>query len=152
MLNNVIINENENIAMKSKYHAQSDTIHCRTFAETVLYYCEQKGITNGNDFILCTFLNRNVYYNLKKDRNYIPTENMAYSICFGLRLTFAEATHLLSLARYSLLPTTPQDLYREMLVEMLITGMYYIPDCNKQLEIMNFRKLGSATYDNNYNS
>lgn len=151
MLNNIIAYEYESIAKKSKYHTHSDIIQCKTFAETVLCYCEQKGITNGNDFILCTFLNKNVYYNLKKDRNYIPTENMAYSICFGLRLTFAEATHLLSLARYSLLPTTPQDLYREMLVEMLITGMYYIPDCNKQLEILNFRKLGSVTY-NDYNS
>lgn len=125
---------------KSKYRS-INTIETETFAETVMRFCELKEITSSRMFSMCTCLDKGIYKHLKSDRNYIPRENTAYSICFGLQLTFAEASYLLQKAKYSLVPISPNDMYRELLIEMLISGFTYIPDCNKVLEFYGFRKL-----------
>lgn len=126
---------------KSKYHT-INTIETETFAETAIRFCELKEITSSRMFSMCTCLDKGIYKHLKSDRNYIPRENTAYSICFGLQLTFAEASYLLQKAKYSLVPISPNDMYRELLTEMLITGFTYVPECNKALENYGYRKLG----------
>lgn len=131
------------IANESKYHREYRLQEITTFAEQVIIYCTDRNIKSGTDFSICTFLDKNIYYRLKSDRNYIPEEKIAYSICFGLQLTFAEATYLLNKARMNMIPSTPNDMYRELLVQMLITGKTYIPECNKELEALGFQLLGS---------
>lgn len=126
---------------KRKYQA-TNTIETETFAETVMRFCELKEITSSRMFSMCTCLDKGIYKHLKSDQNYIPRENTAYAICFGLQLTFAEASYLLQKAKYSLVPVSPDDMYRELLTEMLITGFTYIPNCNKVLEYYGFKKLG----------
>ena len=128
---------------KSKYYT-INTIKTETFAETVIRFCELKDITSSRIFAMCTCLDKGIYKRLKSDRDYIPRENTAYAICFGLKLTFAEASYLLQKAKYSLVPIAPDDMYRELLTEMLITGFTYIPNCNKVLECFGFKKLGKT--------
>ena len=128
---------------KRKYQA-INTIETETFAETVMRFCELKEITSSRMFAMCTCLDKGIYKHLKSDRNYIPRENTAYAICFGLQLTFAEASYLLQKAKYSLVPISPDDMYRKLLTEMLITGFTYIPDCNKVLELYGYKKLGKS--------
>ena len=128
---------------KSKYHT-INTIETETFAETVMRFCELKEITSSRMFSMCTCLDKGIYKRLKSDRNYIPRENTAYAICFGLQLTFAEASYLLQKAKYSLVPISPNDMYRELLTEMLITGFTYIPECNKVLDYCGYKKLGKV--------
>lgn len=131
------------IANDIKYHKEHSTEAITTFAEQVIIYCNDRNIKSGTDFSICTFVDKNVYFRLKKDKNYVPEERIAYSICFGLQLTFAEATYLLNKARMNMIPSTPTDMYRELLVQMLITGKTYIPECNKELAALEFELLGS---------
>lgn len=128
---------------RRKYNT-TNTIRTETFAETVMRFCELKEITSSRMFSMCTCLDKGIYKHLKSDRNYIPRENTAYAICFGLQLTFAEASYLLQKAKYSLVPVSPNDMYRELLTEMLITGFTYIPDCNIVLEALGFKQLGKS--------
>ncbi len=129
---------------RKKYQKSAVIFETETFAEMAIRLCESKDINSGRVFSACTFLGKDIYNKLKSDRRYIPKENTAYSICFGLRLTFAEASCLLQKARYSLVPVSPDDKYRELLVEMLVTDFTYIPDCNKVLEHYGFRLLGKV--------
>ncbi len=135
------------LADKNKYLAKHNDENYTTFAQQVILYCEMKGIKNGSEFSFCTFVDREIYHRLKHNSDYIPTERIAYTICFGLKLTIAESSYLLSKARYTIIPTNPNDMYRELLVEMLATGKNYIPDCNKELKKLNFQLLGSLNKD-----
>ena len=128
---------------KRKYQT-TNTIETETFAETVMRFCELKEITSSRMFSMCTCLDKGIYKHLKSDRNYIPRENTAYAICFGLQLTFAEASYLLQKAKYSLVPVSPNDMYRELLTEMLITGFTYIPECNIVLKYFGLKELGKT--------
>lgn len=131
------------LSNESKYCKKTKNINT-TFSEEVMKYCEEKGIENANQFSNVTFLNRNIYNKLSNNSNYIPDENTAYTICFGLKLTFAESTDLLHKANYSMTPINKNDLYRELLVEMLITGKQFIPHCNNTLRYYGYRELGSS--------
>ena len=138
------VNSNRIYEFESKRKYQkATTIETETFAETVMRFCELKEITSSRMFSMCTCLDKGIYKHLKSDRNYIPRENTADAICFGLQLTFAEASYMLQKAKYSLVPISPDDMYRELLTEMLITGFTYIPDCNKVLEYYGYKKLSN---------
>lgn len=114
-----------------------------TFAEQVMIICEKEDIKNSSDFTFCTFVEQTIYYKLKKNRLYVPDERIAYSICFGLKLTFAESCYLLRLAGLDIMPRNAYDKYRELLCKMLINGNTYIPSCNKELRRNGFQELGS---------
>lgn len=114
-----------------------------TFAEQVIDICEKEDIKNSTDFTFCTFVEQTIYYKLKKNRLYVPDERIAYSICFGLKLTFAESCYLLRLAGLEITPRNAYDKYRELLCKMLINGNTYIPSCNKELRKNGFQELGS---------
>ena len=114
-----------------------------TFAEQVIDICEKEDIKNSTDFTFCTFVEQTIYYKLKKNRLYVPDERIAYSICFGLKLTFAENCYLLRLAGLEITPRNAYDKYRELLCKMLINGNTYIPSCNKELRKNGFQELGS---------
>lgn len=129
---------------RKKYQNSAFVLETETFAEMTIRLCESRDVKSSRVFSACTFLSKDIYNKMKADKNYLPKENTAYSICFGLRLTFAEASCLLQKARYSLVPTSPDDNYRELLVEMLVTGFTYIPDCNTVLEHYGFRLLSTA--------
>lgn len=116
-----------------------------TFAEQVMSICKREDIKNNSDFTFCTFLEQTIYFKLKNDRYYIPNERIAYSICFGLKLSFAESCYLLRLAGMDIIPRTAYDTYRTMLCEMLIKGNTYIPSCNKELRKYGYQELGSKT-------
>lgn len=131
------------LSNEGKYYKKHNT-EKTTFSEEVMNYCREKGIENANQFANVTYLSRNVYNKLLNNSEYIPDENTAYTICFGLKLTFAESTDLLHKANYSLTPIDKYDTYRELLVEMLITGKQFIPHCNNTLRIFGYRELGGS--------
>lgn len=114
-----------------------------TFAEQIMQICENEDIKNSSDFTFCTFVEQTIYYKLKNNRLYVPDERIAYSICFGLKLSFSESCYLLRLAGLSIMPRTAYDKYREILCKMLISGNTYIPDCNIKLQKYGFPELGS---------
>ncbi len=128
--------------ISNKKYKDTSLVNSETFAEMAIRLCESKNITTSRVFSMCTFLNKDIFNRLKADRNYVPRENTAYTICFGLQLSFAEASCLLQKGRYSLVPVSPQDNYRELLTEMLITGFTYIPDCNIVLKHYGYKQLG----------
>ncbi len=119
-----------------------------TFSEEVMEYCRKKGIENANQFANVTYLSRNIYNKLSSNPKFIPDENTAYTICFGLKLNYAESADLLHKANYSMTPVDRYDSYRELLVEMLITGKQFIPHCNNTLRLYGFRELGSSHISN----
>ena len=131
------------LSNESKY-CQKQNNNITTFSEEVMRYCKEKGVNNANQFTNVTYLSRNIYIKLYSDRRYIPDENTAYTICFGLKLNFAEATDLLHKANYSMTPIDKYDTYRELLVEMLVTGKQFIPHCNNTLRHFGYRELGSS--------
>lgn len=130
--------------INKKKYSNNKAEHINSFAEEAIKLCNEKGIHSGRDFAMCTFLSKNIYNHLSNQINYVPNENAAYSICFGLKLTFAESCVFLQKGRHSLVPTDSNDKYRELLVEMLITGYTYIPDCNKELTKLGYPPLGSV--------
>lgn len=134
----------ELLCNKRKYNDNIGIIETETFSQFAIRLCESRDINSGRAFAMCTCLTKNIYNRLVTEKDYIPNENSAYSICFGLQLTFAEACYLLQKARYSLIPTSPNDKYRELLTEMLITGLTYIPDCNKVLSHYGYKELGKT--------
>lgn len=137
---------NRNIAKSNNYIEtikEEKQFPFTTFAEQVLMICEKAEIKTGNQFAFCTFLDRALYYKFKRDRYYVPEERIAYTICFGLKLSFAETCFLLNLGGLSIIPHTPYDRYRELLVEMLVKGNTYIPSCNEELKKLGFQELGT---------
>lgn len=59
-----------------------------TFADQVIQICENEDIKNSSDL---HFVEQTIYYKLKNNRLYVPDERIAYSICFGLKLSFSES-------------------------------------------------------------
>lgn len=116
-----------------------------TFAEQIMQICENEDIKNSYDFTFCTFVEQTIYYKLKSNRLYVPDERIAYSICFGLKLSFSETCYLLHLAGLDITPKNAYDKYRELLCKMIINGDTYIPDCNIELQKHGFPILGSKS-------
>ncbi len=125
-----------------RYSKQSNK-ETPTFAEEVMLLLESNGITSGQSFETSIYLGRNIYLKLKKDKNYIPSENAAYTICIALKLSLYETMNLLNKAGYSIMPRGKDDLYREVLIRMILDQFSYIPECNKELKNLGLQELGS---------
>ena len=82
-----------------RYSKQSNK-ETPTFAEEVMLLLESNGITSGQSFETSIYLGRNIYLKLKKDKNYIPSENAAYTICIALKLSLYETMNLLNKAGF----------------------------------------------------
>ena len=85
---------------KIKDSLNDDTgINETTFAEDVVSLCEEQGIITPTQFSQETYVNANIFIDMKKNKKYIPSKrNICISLCVGLRLTYAEALVLLKKA------------------------------------------------------
>lgn len=106
-----------------------------TFSDVLVnYYFKKNGIFDGGIFERVTLISRNVYKKLCDDKNYIPDERLAYTICISIGLNLGETCELLSLANMSIIPKDGTDGYREMLVGFLVNRKKNIRTCNQLLK------------------
>ena len=92
----------------------------KTFAETLFYYIDKKGISDIDSYKRSN-VDKKVFSKIKCNKGYKPSKITALSFAIGLRLDLKETEHLLKTAGMSLSHSNKLDVIVEYFIK---TGNY----------------------------